>query len=120
MPGLFDRVLAVLLAVLAAGHGFVGVLSTQPFLESTTVWGFSGSVAAWAIAGLNWLRAGRPGDVVIAIWAVAGALAWILLMLWLAAAAEMWQDMRIWFFVAVCGGLALFGFRDIMRAKWKH
>lgn len=112
-----DRILSILLAVFSAGHGFVGVLSTHPFLESSTVWGFSGSIAAWAIAVLNWLRAGRRGDIVIAAWALAGVLVWILLMLWLAAAADMWQDMRIWFFVAACGGLAMFGIRDIMRAN---
>jgi hypothetical protein len=112
-----DRVFSVLLAVLSAGHGFIGVLSTQPFLDSSTVWAFSGSVAAWAVAVLNWLRAGRPDDIVIAAWAVASALAWMLLMIWLAVAAEMLQDARIWLFVFVSGGLAIFGLRDIVRAK---
>jgi len=112
-----DRVLALLLAVFSAGHGFIGVLFTQPLLETSTVWGFSGSIAAWAIAALNWLRAGRPGDFAIAFWALAGALVWIVLMIWLAAAAQMWQDMRIWLFVSVSGGLAIFGLRDILRAK---
>jgi hypothetical protein len=112
-----DRSLSVLLALLAAGHGFIGVLSTEPFLDSHTVWSFSGSIAAWAIAALNWLRAGRPDDIVIAIWAVAGALAWALLMIWLAAAADMFRDIRIWLFVIVSVGLVAFGLQTIYRKK---
>jgi hypothetical protein len=112
-----DRAFSVLLAIFSAGHGFIGVLWTEPFLDSSTVWAFSGSVAAWAVAVLNWLRAGRPDDIVIAVWAVAGALAWMLLMIWLAVAAEMLQDIRIWLFVFVSGGLVVFGLHGIVRAK---
>ena len=112
-----DRVFAVLLAVLAAGHGFIGVLSARPFIDPYTVWAFSGSVAAWAIAVLNWLRAGRPNDKVIAVWAVAGALTWALMMIWLGVAADMIQDIRIWLFLFVCSGLVLFGLQTIAKAK---
>ena len=115
-----DRIFSLLLAVFAAGHGFIGVLSTQPFLDSDTVWAFSGSVAAWAIAILNWLRAGRPDDVVIAAWAVVGALSWALMMIWLAVAADMIRDIRIWLFIIVSGGLVVFGLQNIAQAKARN
>lgn len=117
MTVLIDRMLSVLLAVLAAGHGFIGVLLTHPLLDSGTVWGFSGSIAVWAIALLNWLRVGRPNDMVIAAWAVVGALSWVLMMIWLAVAADMFHDVRIWLFIVVSGGLAVFGFQTIAHAK---
>lgn len=114
-----DRVFALLLALLAAGHGFIGILSTQPLMDTYTVWAFSGSIAAWAIAVLNWLRAGRPNDIVIAAWAVAGALLWALMMIWLALAADMTRDIRIWLFLIVCGALVVFGLQTLARAKAK-
>ena len=117
MSLIVDRLFAVLLAVLSAGHGFIGVLLARPLMDSYTVWAFSGSVAAWAIAVLNWLRAGRPDDIVIAVWAVAGALTWGLMMIWLGVAADMIQDIRIWLFLLVSGGLMVFGLRTIARAK---
>jgi hypothetical protein len=110
-----DRLAALLLALAAAGHGFVGTLMSSPLLDSATMWSFSGSVAAWAIAVLNWLRAGRPDDRPLALWSLAGALAWIGLMAWLMAAAGMWNDPRPWSFVAVCAILALFAVRDVTR-----
>ena len=111
-----DRTFSVLLAVLSAGHGFMGILATQPLLDTYTVWAFSGSIAAWAIAVLNWLRAGRPSDKVIAAWAVAGTLSWALIVIWLAIAADMARDIRIWLFLLVCGGLVVFGLRSLSRA----
>lgn len=120
MAVLIDRILSLLLAVFAAGHGFIGVLLTQPFLDSHTVWSFSGSVAAWAIAILNWLRAGRPNDVVIAVWAVVGALSWVLMMIWLAFAADMIHDIRIWLFIIVSVGLTVFGVQTIVHARAKN
>jgi len=117
MSLIVDRLFAVLLAVFAAGHGFIGVLLARPIMDSYTVWAFSGSVAAWAIAVLNWLRAGRPNDIVIAVWAVAGALTWALMMIWLGVAADMLQDIRIWLFLLVSGGLVVFGLRTIARVK---
>ena len=110
-----DRTFAVLLAIFSAGHGFLGTLATEPFLDSDTVWAFSGSIAAWAIAVLNWLRAGRPDDKVIAAWAIAGAVSWALLMIWLGFAAEMIGDIRIWLFLVICGGLTIFGLRTLLR-----
>ena len=117
MSVIVDRLFAVLLAVFAAGHGFIGVLLARPIMDSYTVWAFSGSIAAWAIAVLNWLRAGRPNDIVIAVWAVAGALTWALMMIWLGVAADMIRDVRIWLFLFVSGGLVVFGLQTIARAK---
>jgi hypothetical protein len=112
-----DRTCAVLLALFSAGHGILGTLATSPWMEPATVWSFSGSLAAWAIAVLNWLRAGRPSDRPLAAWAVAGAVAWIALMLWLAFAAEMLSDIRIWLFVGVSAVLAAFGLRDLAARR---
>ena len=110
-----DRTFAVLLAVMSAGHGFFGVLGNEPFMDYNTVWAFSGSIAAWAIAVLNWLRAGRPDDLVIALWAVTGAVAWALLIVWLAFAADMIMDIRIWLFEIVSIVLMFFGLRTLAR-----
>jgi hypothetical protein len=112
-----DRLAALLLALAAAGHGFVGTLMSSPLLDSATMWSFSGSVAAWAIAVLNWLRTGRPHDRPLALWSLTGALTWIGLMAWLMEAAHMWNDPRPWSFIAVCTILALFAARDATREK---
>ena len=93
-----------------------GVLATQPLLDTYTVWAFSGSIAAWAIAVLNWLRAGRPNDKVIAAWALAGTLSWVLIIIWLAVAADMTRDIRIWLCLVVCGALLVFGLQSLRRA----
>jgi len=112
-----DRAAALLLALLSAGHGFLGTLATAPLMDSRTVWSFSGSVAAWLVAALNWLRAGRPADRALAAWAVAGALAWAGLMVWLAFAADMLTDVRPWLFVGVSVVLAAFGLRDLTALR---
>ena len=108
-----DRAASALLALFAVGHAVPGTLMTSPFLDPSTMWSFSGSVAAWAIAALNWLRSSRPGDRPLAAWALAGALTWIGLMLWLMEAASMWADPRPWLFVAVCAILAVFSARAL-------
>jgi len=110
-----DRAASILLALFAAGHGFLGTLATGSWMESATVWSFSGSVAAWMIAGVNWLRAGRPRDRALAAWALAGALGWAVLMVWLALAADMTRDVRIYLFIGVSLVLAGFSTRDLRR-----
>ncbi len=70
------------------------------------------------VAGVNWLRAGRPGDRALAAWALAGALGWTGLMVWLAFAAQMTRDVRIYLFLGVSLLLAAFSARDLRsRAK---
>lgn len=108
-----DRGAALLLALFSAGHGILGTVMSSPLMDADTMWSFSGSVAAWLIAVLNWLRSGRPGDRVIAFWALMGNLAWIGLMVWLMAAADMFGDPRPWLFVAVCVALVAFSMRDL-------
>ena len=108
-----DRSASVLLAIFALGHAVPGTLMSSPFMDSDTMWSFSGSVAAWAIAVLNWLRASRPGDRPLAAWALAGAVTWIGLMAWLMEAAGMWADPRPWLFVAVCAILAAYSVRAL-------
>lgn len=110
-----DRTFAVLLALFSAGHGILGTLLARPLLEPYTVWSFSGSLAAWMIAALNWLRTGRPGDRPLAAWALVGNLAWIGLMLWFAVAADILGDVRIWLFVGSCCVLAAFSIRDLRQ-----
>lgn len=108
-----DRGASVLLAVFAFGHAVPGTLMTNPLLDSATMWSFSGSVAAWAIAALNWLRATRTGDRPLAACALVGALTWIGLMVWLMEAAAMWGDPRPWLFVAVSAILAAYSLRGL-------
>ena len=103
----------MLLAIFALGHAVPGTLLSSPLMDPDTLWSFSGSVAAWAIAVLNWLRASRPGDRPLAAWALAGAVAWIGLMLWLMEAATMWADPRPWLFVAACAILAAYSIRGL-------
>lgn len=106
-----DRGLSALLAIAAAGHGFVGTLMTSPLNDVDTMWSFSGSVAAWLIAALNWMRVGRIGDRVLAFWAMLGALSWIGLMFWLMWASPMWGDPRPWAFIGICALLSAFSVR---------
>jgi len=111
-----DRSFAVILAIFSAGHGIPGTLMVRPLDEPYAVWSFSGSVAAWMIAVLNWLRAGRPDDRPLAAWALVGNLAWSGLMIWLAYAAEMTRDVRIYLFVGTCAALAAFSIADLRRS----
>ena len=108
-----DRAASLLLALFAFGHAVPGTLMSGALMDSATLWSFSGSVAAWAVAVLNWLRTSRPGDRPLAAWALAGAATWIILMLWLMEAAEMWADSRPWLFVAVCAILAAYSLRAL-------
>lgn len=112
-----DRGAALLLALFSAGHGFLGTLATRDLMDSATVWSFSGSIAAWSVAVLNWLRTGRPGDRALARWALAGAVSWAALMVWLAFAADMLADPRPWLFVAVSAVLAGFSARDLLASR---
>jgi hypothetical protein len=108
-----DHSASVLLAVFAFGHAVPGTLLAAPLMDPTTMWSFSGSVAAWAIAALNWLRSSRPDDRPLAAWALAGALTWIGLMVWLMEAASMWSDPRPWLFIAVSAILAGYSLRGL-------
>lgn len=113
VSGWVDRGAILLLALFAFGHGVPGSLLAHPLLDTYTVWSFSGAVAAWLIAALNWLRGGRPGDRPLAAWALIGALTWIGLMFWLMQAAAMWADPRPWLFIAVCAVLVVFSGRAL-------
>lgn len=119
MLRIVDRGSSVLLALFSAGHGIGGTLMSSPLTEQITLWSFSGSIAAWLIAAMNWLRAGRPGDKGLALWSMIGALAWIGLMVWLMQIASMWADPRPWLFIAVCAALAFFSFRSMSAAQAK-
>ncbi len=111
-----DRGAAILLALFSAGHGFLGTLMSSPLNEQITLWSFSGSIAAWLIAILNWLRTSRPGDRVLAFWALIGAVSWIGLMAWLMAITpELRTDIRPWLFNAVCVALAAFSLRAMLQ-----
>jgi hypothetical protein len=105
----------LLFAFGAAGHAFIGTLMMRPWTETATLWSFSGSVAAWAIAALNWLSMSREDDLALAAWAFAGAIAWIGLMFWLMPIADMWGDVRPWLFVAECAVMGAFALATIRR-----
>jgi hypothetical protein len=111
---LLDRSVVVLFVLSAAGHGFAGTLMSDPLTETETLWSFSGSIAAWAIAAFNWLRIDRPGDRALAFLSLAGALCWIGLMLWLMPIADMWNDPRPWVFIAECLALCAFSAGDLI------
>ena len=111
-----DYALSVILIVLSAGHGFVGTLAAEGWDSSTSMWSFSGSVAAWMIAAVNILRVGRPADKGVAMVALLGALSWVGLMVWLAVVAHMIADIRIWLFISVAAGLSLFSIRTLRAA----
>ncbi|GAN00027.1 hypothetical protein U91I_03690 [alpha proteobacterium U9-1i] len=117
MLRIFDRVCVALLALFSAGHGIVGTLMSSPLDQQITLWSFSGSIAAWLIAALNWMRGSRQGDQVLAFWALVGALSWIGLMIWLMPIADMWADIRPWLFIAVCAVLAFNSLRELTASS---
>ena len=103
----FDRTLCVLLVLLSAAHGVLGSLMSLPLGDPDTVWHFSGSIAMWLIALLHWLRAARPHDRPLWLWAMVGSLTWIVIMTWFMEVADWWRDPRPWSFVVVCALLTL-------------
>jgi hypothetical protein len=103
-----DRGACLLLVLFAAGHAFIGTLMIRPWTETGTLWSVSGSLAAWMIAALNWLRSGRPHDKALTFWSLVGAVAWICLMIWLMEIAGMWRDPRPWLFILVSLVLSAF------------
>ena len=110
-----DRGACLLLVLFSAGHAFIGTLMTRPWTDTGTLWSFSGSLAAWMIAALNWLRSGRPDDKALAFWSLVGAVAWIFLMIWLMEVARMWGDPRPWLFILVCLVLSAFAVYGLSR-----
>lgn len=117
MIKILDRTCVVLLALFSAGHGLIGTLAMSPLDEQITLWSFSGSIAAWLIAALNWMRGSRPGDRVLAFWALVGALSWVGLMIWLMEIAAMWADPRPWLFIAVCAVLSALSLREMLPRR---
>ena len=61
-----DRIFAVLLALAACGHTVGTVLLTQP-MSGIFIWSLGSSLAAGLLAALNFVRAGRPDDKILAV-----------------------------------------------------
>lgn len=114
MPKLLDRACVLLLVLAGAGHAFIGTLMSSPLNDTATLWSFSGSIAVWAIAVLNWLRIDRARDKTLAFWAIIGVFSWAALMVWLMAIADMWGDWRPWSFIALCSLLAISNARSLV------
>ena len=112
-----DRACSIILAIGGIGHGFFGTLMMSPLTSEITLWSFSGSLAVWCIAAMNWLRTSRRGDFALALCALIGALTWAVLMAWLMWLRNWWTDPRPVGFVIVCGLLAIFRVRDLFERR---
>lgn len=108
-----DYAFSAALILFAAAHGFIGSPATYGWSSPQAVWSFSGTIAAWMIAAVNILRAGRPGDRSLAVVALAGAVAWIGLIVWLASLSGAFSDIRMVLHIGAGTGLAIFSVRSI-------
>lgn len=102
-----DGLTSALLLLGAALHAFGSILA-YPRGGEILVWALSGSLAAALVAGINLLRLVRPGDMLIAALALAGAVLWAAVALAFGAAIGVFFDVRVAWHVAAA--LALAGF----------
>lgn len=77
MLRIVDRIFGVLLALAAAGHTVGTILWTQR-KSGIFIWSLGSSLAAFLLAALNIVRAGRPDDKTLAVIATLGTACWAL------------------------------------------
>ena len=77
MLRIVDRIFGVLLALAAGGHTVGTILWTQP-MSGIFVWSLGSSLAAFLLAALNIVRAGRPDDKTLALITALGTACWAL------------------------------------------
>lgn len=80
MLRIVDRIFGVLLALAASGHTVGTILWTQP-MSGIFVWSLGSSLAAFLLAALNIVRAGRPDDKTLAAIAAMGTTCWVFVVL---------------------------------------
>ena len=113
MLRLSDRLIAVLLALGALGHA-LGSFKVYAPGTSVRVWSLAGAFAAFLLAALNWLRAGRPQDAALAWICVAGCVAWAAIALAFGASVGSMADPRAVYHAAVAVVLAAFSLRTAL------
>jgi hypothetical protein len=107
MARAIDRIFGVLLLIGAGLHA-AGALRTNPIGSDGLVWSLSGTLAAGLVAVLNLVRAGRPGDYVLAWITLVGSLCWAAIAIAFGAAIGSLFDPRVlWHAIAA---LVLAGF----------
>lgn len=77
MLRIVDRIFGVLLALAAGGHTVGTILWAQP-MSGIFIWSLGSSLAAFLLAALNIIRAGRPNDKTLAVIAALGTGCWAL------------------------------------------
>jgi hypothetical protein len=116
MLKLIDRAFAVLLLFGAAGH-LMGSLTLLPPGSDVQVWSLGSTLCAALVAGLNFLRAGRPGDLPVIWLALIGATGWFVIVLLFAHTLGTFADFRvIWHGVAALA-LAVFSMTTLLHKR---
>lgn len=75
MLRVIDGIFGVLLALAAGAHTVGTILCTQP-MSGIFIWSLGSSLAAFLLAALNLVRAGRPEDKTLAVIAAVGTTCW--------------------------------------------
>jgi hypothetical protein len=109
-----DRAFAALLllgAVLHAGGSFAAYNTGSEIL----VWSLSGSLAAGLLSVLNFVRAGRPEDRVLAWITFVGSLGWVAIAISFGVAIGKISDPRVLWHAICAAVLAAFSARAALR-----
>jgi hypothetical protein len=109
-----DRVFGALLILAACGHTAGTVLRT-PFMSGIFVWSLGSSLAAFLLAALHLVRAGRPWDRPLAGIAAVGTACWILVALGFGVSIGNVVDPRVMTQAGVSAVLVGFSVRTLVR-----
>jgi hypothetical protein len=113
---LFDRTIGVLLLLSVVLH-CVGTFYFFPLLSPIFVQSLGSGVAGFLIGGLNLVRAGRPNDRTVGLFATIGAAAWLAIAVLFNLSLGNILDPRGSVHALLALILVFLGIRTLMQAK---
>ncbi len=111
MLRIFDRVMAVFLALGAVGHtlGSIKAFGDQP---AQLLWALCASALIILVGAVNLLRTLRHGDRALAWLAAFGSLSWLVASMAFGVVINNLVDLRVVIFALLSGGLLAASVRD--------
>ncbi len=114
-----DRAFGILLILAACGHS-VGTILWTPYMSGLFVWSLGSSLAAFVLAALHLVRAGRPADRPLASIAGVGTACWIAVALGFGISIGNLVDPRVMTHVLISCVLVGFSIRTLALGASKN